>query len=161
MRRATSRRPMTRATAAMVLAVALVVPACAGTTTVVTAPVAGQAPFPECQTDAFAFTGEMSLAAIGLDQIAGLQEANRVGTIWVTAGPVALPGPNGGVEMSPGRVLCVEWPDGSGMATTIDDAWQPPGVELAQVVEPAWPLIGIGAVILVLVAGSFVAFRRT
>lgn len=133
------------------------------------------APFPECQADAYAFVGEASLAAIGLAEVAGRgPEANRVGAVWVTAEPVdpdafgaPVIGPDGGAVAGPppGRAVCVEWPDGSGMMTVIDGSWQPPGVAAglsASSSDDGLPFGLIGAVIamLVLVGVSYLAFRR-
>lgn len=57
--------------------------ACAIVSPVVDAP---PAPFSECETGAFAYHGRTSLAAIGLGDIVGGAEAQRVGEVWVTAG---------------------------------------------------------------------------
>ena len=50
-------------------------------------------PFPECQTAELAFAGESTLAAVGLAEFAGGPDANKVGMIWITAGPVAIDSP--------------------------------------------------------------------
>lgn len=152
--------------AVVAAAVAAILAGCTTTTTFVGEPVIvgadAPAPFPECQAEAFAFVGEASLAAIGLESLAGGgPDANRVGRVWVTAGP-------GRMDMGPGappsgqRVLCIEWPDGSGMSTTIDDGWLPPGVEAVETTttSPAWPVIGVAAVVVLLLGVSFLAFRR-
>ena len=91
----------------------------------------GAASFAECQVDSYAYTGETTLAALGLGQMAG-PEAGKVGRIWVTAEPVSMDGFGGGKGL-PGDVpaqrwVCVEWPDGSGMASPIDDEWVPPSI---------------------------------
>jgi hypothetical protein len=131
--------------------------------------VAGAAPFPECMVDEFAFVGETTLAAIGLDQFAGPQEANRVAMIWVTAGPadgvpapMPLPADGKGVAEPGGRVLCVQWPDGSGMSGPVDASWQPPSTQTASVDEPAPIPLGVLALLVggaLLVGVSFLAFR--
>ena len=118
-------------------------------------------PFPECQADAFAFIGETSLGAIGLD---GYGEANRVGMVWVTLNPATHEqfGLPPGEVMEPGRVVCVEWPDGSGMSTMIDDSWQPPGavpVAAARSDEPPLGLLALALGLVVIVSVSFLAFR--
>lgn len=126
-------------------------------------------PFPECQTGEYAFAGESTLAAIGLGDFAGGPDANKVGMIWVTAGPVAMGGPPGGPGLPPdmpvGRMVCVQWPDGSGMAGTIPDDWVPPAVALGS--GPSGASGGPPVALLALVAGavvvvgvSVVAFRR-
>ncbi|MFN2419567.1 MAG: hypothetical protein ABR593_11720 [Candidatus Limnocylindria bacterium] len=119
------------------------------------------APFPECQAERYAFVGESSLAALGLNEFAG-PEAGRTGMIWVTADPVVVdmgPGP-GAVPPQPSRMMCAEWPDGSGMAAPVSDDWQPPVTNAAPAAAP-FPLAPVlGVVLLVVLTGvSFLAFR--
>jgi hypothetical protein len=129
-------------------------------------------PFPECQTAELAFAGESTLAAIGLGEFAGGTDANKVGMIWVTAGPPALaqPMPVGegkdGAPIADARWVCVQWPDGSGMAGSVPDDWVPP----ASVTGTAASDEGAGGVPLgmlalvigaaVLVGVSVLAFRH-
>ena len=113
--------------------------------------------------------GEASLAEIGLGHVAGGPEANRVGMIWVTANPVALPqpAPIGGGK-APGveadRFVCVQWADGSGMGSTVPDDWVPP-TDLASATttqsQPEVPLGTVAVIIgaVVLIGFSIVAFR--
>ena len=128
-------------------------------------------PFPECQTTELAFAGESTLAAIGLGEFAGGPDANKVGMIWVTAGPasVDMPMPVGGGKdpaIAAQRMVCVQWPDGSGMAGSIPDDWVPParltGATTSDEAVTAPPIgmlaLVIGAVVLIGV--SVVAFRR-
>jgi hypothetical protein len=132
----------------------------------------GVMPFPECQTAELAFAGESTLAAVGLAEFAGGPDANKVGMIWITAGPVAIdqPMPIGGGkgEVAPaGRWVCVQWPDGSGMAGNVPDDWVPPASLTG---DPATtdegvtaPPIGVLALVIgaaVLIGVSVVAFRR-
>ena len=123
--------------------------------------------FPECQTAELAFAGESTLAAIGLRDFAG-PDANKVGMIWVTAGPVAMPGPAGPGMPAPvpeGRMVCVQWPDGSGMAGTIPDNWVPPagdgvvGSSEASEGPPIGVLVLVGGAA-ILIGASVLAFRR-
>jgi hypothetical protein len=123
--------------------------------------------FPECQTAELAFAGESTLAAIGLAEFGG-PDANKAGMIWVTAGPVAMPGPRPpgvGDAMPEGRMVCVQWPDGSGMSGTIPDGWLPPaGVPVEGPSETTGGL-PIGVLVLVggaavLIGASVLAFRR-
>ena len=134
----------------------------------------GPMPWPECQTGDYAFAGESTLGAIGLGDFAGGPDANRVGMIWVTAGPASLdvpmPEPAGGgkgVPVGAARMVCVQWPDGSGMAGNIPDDWVlPAGVagSPAPDEEAAAPLpIGVLTLVggaIVLVGVSVLAFRR-
>ena len=129
-------------------------------------------PFPECQTAELAFAGESTLAAVGLADFAGGPDANRVGMIWITAGPVAIdqPMPIGGGkgELAPaGRWVCVQWPDGSGMAGNIPDDWVPPGSLTGATTTTdegsTTPPIGVLALVIgaaVLIGVSVLAFRR-
>jgi hypothetical protein len=124
--------------------------------------------FPECQTAELAFAGESTLAALGLDEFASGPDANKVGMIWVTAGPVAMPGPGGPGMPAPvpeGRMVCVQWPDGSGMAGMIADEWVPPAAEAvvgsSEATEgpPTGVLVLVGGAA-VLIGASVLAFRR-
>lgn len=134
----------------------------------------GVMPFPECQTAELAFAGESTLAAIGLGDFAGGPDANKVGMIWVTAGPASIGGPmpmpaggGKGGDMPAQRMVCVQWPDGSGMAGNIPDDWVPPasltgGAATADEGVTA-PPIGVLALVIgaaVLIGVSVVAFRR-
>jgi len=129
--------------------------------------------FPECQGVELAFQGETTLGAIGLEEFAGGPDASKVGLIWVTADPVAMdmgPMPVGkGGDLPPAqRVVCVQWPDGSGMMGQIDNAWQPPslidgGDGGALTAEGSGPPLGLVALVVgaaVLVGVSVFAFRR-
>lgn len=143
-------------------AIAMVVGGCTSIGSAQPAP-----PMAECAADEFAFAGETTLAALGLDQFGGA-DASRVGKIWVTAGPVVMdfgPQPNLGFEPPPAtRMVCVEWPDGSGMAGGIDDGWQPPaGIGAPAQTDPSevpWSVIALGLGAVVLIGVSIVAFRR-
>jgi len=138
--------------------------------------VAGPPPMTGCdQTENFAFVGETSLDALGLGRAQGPDD-NRLGMVWVTAEAVSMdlgmpappPPPGGGdeplfppLQQEPSRMVCVQWPDGTGMAGTVDNAWLlPAGME--QAAErgsfTVAPLV-IGAVIAVLVVASVLAFR--
>ena len=163
---------MRRWSALGAIVIAALVPACAGSVTVgggaaglAQAVPARQPPFEECQADAFAFVGETSLAAIGLAELTGGPDANRVGSVWVTAGPAVQGAFPGQGAPPPGRMLCIEWPDGSGMSTNVDDAWQPPGIDVAagdaeaSSGVPLGPMAAVIAAVL-LVAISYLAFRR-
>lgn len=149
--------------AVLTAAVMLLAPACA--TVLPAAEAVDPPPFPECDVDAFAFSGETSLVALGLADLFP-DQASRTGEIWVTAKPNP-----GAFDMPPGmapmdqRLICVEFADGSGMVGPIDDAWQPPGNELLDVTEgssgvPLGPIAVLLAVAVVVV-GSVLAFRST
>ena len=126
---------------------------------------------PGCdQAQEFAFVGETTLGALGLADVGG-PEASRIGMIWVTADRVQMdmgrPAPAGGagpipVE-PPSRMVCVQWPDGSGMSTTIDDGWLPPteaqAAAGAEAPPPTGPLV-IGMMLVVFIGVSVLAFRH-
>lgn len=122
---------------------------------------------PECAADEFAFVGETTLRALGLDEFGG-PDAGRVGRIWVTAGPVEVdfggPAPAGFERPAPTRMVCVEWPDGSAMAGGIDAGWQPPagmgGPAPTVQSDVPWAVIALGVGAVVLIGVSIVAFRR-
>lgn len=109
----------------------------------------------------FAFAGETTLAALGLEQLdpAG---SNRVGMVWVTADKVDLGGPQpAGVAAGPlSRMVCVQWPDGSGMAAPIDESWQPPAGAVGANQEIPTPLIALVVGAVLLGGASYFAFRR-
>lgn len=117
------------------------------------------------QADAFAFSGQTTLAAIGLEEFSGGPDAQRTGMIWVTADPVSMFGPGGappGMRDDMQRMVCVQWPDGSGMAGPVPVGWEPPStLNLDAQADEGPPFVLIG---LVLAAGliggvSFIAFR--
>lgn len=123
-------------------------------------------PMPECKAEAYAFIGESSLAALGLDQVTPVPPPNpeRVGMIWVTADRVPYDaGPPGG-PVTLARSFCMEFPDGSGLSEwPIADGWQlPAAFGGEQNADPDLPssllvlLIGVALV----VGASVMAFRR-
>jgi hypothetical protein len=136
---------------------ALTLAACSTTVTVIDGPVVADQPamFPECQADAFAFAGETSLADLGLGYVTDAGEASRVGMAWVTAGPAR--GPDG---LSSGRMLCIEYPDGSAMSMGMPDDWVPPGSEVIETTTIDWPRVGLVIGAIVLVGVTAFAFRR-
>jgi hypothetical protein len=125
--------------------------------------------FPECQNAELAFAGETTLGALGLDEFGAGPEANKVGLIWVTAEPVAMdmgPVPAGkGGEVAQ-RIVCVQWPDGSGMMGPIDNAWQPPSIldgGDGGTLAADGPPLGMVALVIgaaVLIGVSVLAFRH-
>ncbi|MGH9174627.1 MAG: hypothetical protein ACRD1H_09725 [Vicinamibacterales bacterium] len=125
-------------------------------------------PFPECVADRYAYFGETTMAALGVSRPSGRPppDANRVGTIWITADRRFNEGEPLG--MAEGRMLCVEFPDGGANAISamtnfpVVDSWQPPGAALDGRLAGGFPwqlvLAGLGAV--VLLGASFLAFRQ-
>ena len=160
---------------------ALLTAGCALGGTVVTEPLGGPVvgvaggggpiPFPECQTGDYAFQGASTLGAIGLGEMAGGPDASRVGMIWVTARPASFdmpqPMPAGEKgEILDARMVCVQWPDGSGMAGNIPNDWVLPASVAGTAAAtdggsspPVAVLALIGGAV-VLIGVSVLAFRR-
>lgn len=119
------------------------------------------------QSETFLFSGETSLAAIGLgDDFGAGPDAQRIGMIWVTAEPVNMMGPGplpAGVDAQLERMVCVQWQDGSGMAGPLPPDWEPPGaLDLDAAVgaaEPPLVLIGLLVAVALIAGVSFFAFR--
>jgi hypothetical protein len=119
------------------------------------------------QAETFAFSGETSLAAIGLGENFGMgPDSSRIGMIWVTAEAVNMNGPGPappGMAPQIDRMVCVQWPDGSGMSGPVPPDWEPPNVfDAAAAPDEGPPLTLIGLVVaaLVIVGVSFLAFSE-
>ena len=125
-------------------------------------------PDPDCVADDYAYFGETTMAALGVSRPSGRPppDANRVGTIWITADRRVNEGEP--VGMAEGRMLCIEFSDPgdegeiSGMTNfPVVDSWQPPGS--GDRTEPAvgvpWQLLLAALGAAVLIATSVLAFR--
>jgi hypothetical protein len=119
------------------------------------------------QSETFLFSGQTTLAALGLGDDFGGPDAQRTGMVWITADPVSM-GPGGrrppGVADELQRMVCVQWPDGSGMAGSLPAGWElPSGLDLgaSDAGEGEPPLVLIGLVVAAALLGgvSFLAFR--
>ena len=124
-------------------------------------------PDPACVADEYAYFGETTMAALGVSRPSGRppRDANRVGTIWITADRRFNEGEPAG--MAEGRMLCIEFRDDDGEIGLITnfpvvDSWQPPDSrESAGLAAPvAWQLLAVGLGVVLLVAASLVAFRQ-
>jgi hypothetical protein len=123
--------------------------------------------FPECNADAYDFAGQGTLRQLGLDKATPVPppDPDRPAMIWVTHDLKPHDGvPGGEVEMV--RMLCFEFPDGSGGSEwPVDPDWRPP-IAHAQSTEtsnsgfPAALLVA-GLTAAVLLTVSLVAFRST
>lgn len=117
------------------------------------------------QADEFAFSGQTTLAAIGLEEFSGGPDAQRTGMVWVTADPVSIFGPGGeppGMPDNLQRIVCVQWPDGSGMVGPVPAGWEPPStLNLDAQSEEGPPFVLMGLVLAAALIGgvSFFAFR--
>lgn len=119
-----------------------------------------------CNQAPLAFTGTTTLAALGLHQFAGGAEVARPGQIWITADAIVpadwRAGPPGAPPPEPARFACVEWDDGSGMAGSLDPAWQLPSglASSSSEGESPLPMVGVLGLVLACVVISMLAFRR-
>jgi hypothetical protein len=129
-------------------------------------------PEPQRVTDCmppFAFEGDTTLAAIGIGDLDGIgQEATRRGSIRITrdtvrweqfAPPDVPPGP-----IPEGQMLCVTWPDGSGLNALLPEQFDGPErdadpASAAADDLPVVPILVFVAVVLV-IGISWLAFRR-
>ncbi len=117
------------------------------------------------QSETFLFSGRTSLAAIGLEEFVGGPDAQRVGMVWVTAERVDAWGPGGpppGQQPDLQQLVCVQWPDGSGMSGPVPAGWKPPSAVALDAPAgdgPPWVLIGLVVAALVLGGVSYLAFR--
>jgi hypothetical protein len=106
------------------------------------------------------YLGETSVAALGLTSQFGTgPEASRIGSVWMSSSGAAVQGLGGAGD----RVICIEYGDGSAMASTIDGSWQPPAIDAS--VEDGGggvptPILLVGGSAIVIVGFSVVAFRR-
>ena len=124
------------------------------------------APFGECPAP-YAFVGETTLAELGLSEMFGPPDSNRRGTVWITRDAVSqdvFAPPGAPVGQGPeGQALCVEWPDGSGMSTTLSEPWRPAAADAGPAVgDGGVPvgLIGLIVAVLVVLVVSWLSFRR-
>ena len=123
---------------------------------------------PECQAAEFDFVGEGTLRELGLDTATPVTppDIERVGKIWVTRDlmPHDFGPPGGAVEMT--RMLCFEFPDGTGgSGWPVDPTWQPPtGPAIvsddADTSGPPPTLLAVALVALLALVVSAFAFRR-
>jgi hypothetical protein len=126
------------------------------------------AAMPECDVRRFDFAGRGTLRELGLHVVTPVPppDIDRVGMIWVTHDllPYDRGEPGGPVEMT--RMLCFEFPDGSGgSGWPVDAAWRPPTEIAAASADaggggPSPTLLGVGAIVLLVLAVSVLAFRR-
>lgn len=120
------------------------------------------------QSERFAFSGETTLATIGLgDDFGGGRDSQRTGMVWVTADPVSLHGPGPlppGGQFQVERMVCVQWPDGSGMAGPVPPGWEPPSAfdAVGQSDGSGPPLVLIGLLVAagLIIGVSYLAFRE-
>ena len=125
-------------------------------------------PDPACVADEYAYFGETTMAALGVSRPSGRPppDANRIGTIWITADRRFNEGEPAG--MAEGRMLCIEFGDDGGeigLMTNfpVVDSWQPPGSPQGNQVAAAVPwqqLLPLGLAVVLLIAVSLIAFRR-
>jgi hypothetical protein len=126
-------------------------------------------PFPECVAEEYAYYGVTSMAALGVSRPSGRPppDADRVGTIWITADRRINAGEPPG--MDEGRMLCIEFPDagdGELIAMTnfpVVDSWRPPGSQdwIARAAAAPWHLLLVVVVgVVLLIGASLIAYRE-
>jgi len=110
---------------------------------------------------------ETTLAALGIAQFEGLgPELTRRGTIRITEATVRwedFAPPDVPAIVSEGQLLCVTWPDGSGMSTLLHAPFGRPGFGVGVVAAEGGPplvLLGVLAASAVVIVVSWIAFRR-
>jgi hypothetical protein len=123
-------------------------------------------PFPECRADVYEFAGESTFNALGVvDHLpADPGSHDRLAMIWITRDRLPYDaGPAGGpVEGT--RMMCFEFPDGSGGSEwPVDDAWTLPQATAAgdgagESGVPVGPLLLVLGVVAVIGVSAF-AFR--
>jgi hypothetical protein len=126
------------------------------------------APFPECEADEYLYIGRNTLSGLELRDTQGLlmsgPDASRAGMIWVTADPVAHEPMPDAEQPPPTRMVCLQFADGSGMSTGVDDDWRPPGLvgdsetDDASSARPVGLLVA-ALVVVGIVGASVIAFR--
>jgi hypothetical protein len=106
----------------------------------------------------YAFAGRASLASLGLGGFGG--DSNRVGMVWITQDAVPFVGPGGPGPAA--HMVCAEFDDGSGMAASLTEPWQPPndGAQVEASGEVPVRLVILGVAGLVVLVVSLLAFRR-
>ena len=124
-------------------------------------------PDPACLADEYAYFGETTMAALGVSRPSGRPppDANRIGTIWITADRRFNEGEPTG--MAEGRMLCIEFREDGGEISAMTnfpvvDSWQPPDSrESPELAAPvAWQLLVVWLGVGLLVGASLIAFRK-
>jgi hypothetical protein len=112
----------------------------------------------------YAFDGMASLRELGIPDMgpdAGRRGQVRITRDFISHREFAPPGAPVEPGMPGGQVVCVEWPDGSGMASMLSERWEPsggPAVSGDQGTPLA--LVSVGLVVAVGGVVSWLAFRR-
>jgi hypothetical protein len=119
----------------------------------------------ECRPP-FVLHEETTLGALGIGQFEGMgPQLNRMGSVppteaavrWEDFAPPDVP-----AVVPEGQLLCVTWPDGSGLAALLEKPFGEPGIHLGRGGDDGPPitLAGVTFVALVVVGVSWLAFRR-
>ena len=120
-------------------------------------------PITDCEPP-LAFEGETTIAELGLVGIVG-DDATRRGLIQISSGSVTheeFAPPGAPVVVPEGQLLCVTWPDGSGMSMMLPEPFVAGVAPDIAADDPGIPLtpILVGLAILLVAAISWIAFRR-
>ncbi|HSJ00298.1 MAG TPA: hypothetical protein VLA59_07930 [Patescibacteria group bacterium] len=113
----------------------------------------------------FVLHEETTLGALGLAQFEGMGiELEQRGTVRITEATIRwedFAPPDVPAVVPEGQLLCVTWPDGSGLATLLHEPFGQPGTDVGPIdgVGESPALIGVGAVMLLVAVVSWLAFR--
>jgi hypothetical protein len=115
----------------------------------------------------FVLHEETTLGALGIGQFEDLGvHLNRVGSVRITEAAVRwedFAPPDVPPAVPEGQLLCVTWPDGSGLSTLLHEPFGRGGVDaLPGGIEDGPPiaLAGLAVAVLLVVGVSWLAFRR-
>lgn len=126
-------------------------------------PLDGKVVIRDCEATPLVFEGDTTLEELGLGAIPGVgAEATRVGFIRITRDRITheqFAPPDAPVVVAEGQLLCIDWPDGSGMSMMLAQPFRiepepEPAAEL-----PVVPIVA-GLAILLVAGVSWIAFRR-
>jgi hypothetical protein len=111
------------------------------------------------------YDDDATIAELGIDMPGMGPDRTRRGHIRITRDTITheeFAPPGAPIAVAEGQVLCIEWPDGSGMATMLDQRWGgPTAVDLALAEGQGAPeLLIVGLVAMVIAAASWLAFRH-
>ena len=114
----------------------------------------------------FVLHEETTLGALGLAQFEGMGlELTRRGIVRITEATIRwedFAPPDVPAVVREGQLLCVTWPDGSGLSALLHEPFGQPGIGVGALVgvgESPVVLIGVGVVMILLVVVSWLAFR--
>lgn len=114
----------------------------------------------------FVLSEETTLGALGIGQFEEMGlELDRVGSIRITEATVRwedFAPPDVAPMVPEGQLLCVTWPDGSGLSTLLHEPFAPRGIAFPDVggQGPPTAIVGVTLAVLLVAAAAWWAFRR-